>query len=415
MAAVRNERARRGRLSGVRVLLTEDAPAYGVLAGLRALRAEGAETWVAVTGPGTYCRWSRATAGTVTVPDPGAEPDGYAEALAAAARELELKAVLPGTDAALLALAGREEKFPRGAAVGTCAPEVVQRATDKSLLVDLAAEAGLDTPPTQLVTRGQLDGSLEIGFPAIVKTWRSELRTSSGAAGGGTVRRVDSVADLHRVVDSLPGDRWLVQPYLQGRLAAVSGVAWKGRVVCAAHQVARRIYPPDCGISAFAVTTPPDEALEAAVSRLIALVGWSGLFQAQVLRSDDHASFIDLNPRMYGSLSLTVAAGLNLPAIWVERLRGSRPQLGAYRIGARYRSEERDAGAIVTATLARRWREAAGALVPRPGTTHAVFSLRDPLPLLTSIGHLKKAPALIRRRWLPSSSKVRGQDASTEP
>jgi hypothetical protein len=101
---------------------------------------------------------------------------------------------------------------------------------------------------------------------------------------------------------------------------------------------------------------------------------------------------IDLNPRIYGSLALAVAAKLNLPEIWVNLLLGRRPDVGGYRIGTRFRHEEKDARALALMLAdggEARWCALRG-LVPRRGTTHAVFSLRDPMPVLTSAAKLAR-------------------------
>jgi predicted ATP-grasp superfamily ATP-dependent carboligase len=129
--------------------------------------------------------------------------------------------------------------------------------------------------------------------------------------------------------------------------------------------------------------------VEAGVARLLRLVEWSGIFQVQFVTNGRGRFLIDLNPRMYGSLALAVAAGPNLPALWAALLLGERvvPVTG-YRIGVHYRSEERDAGALVDALLHHRWRAVAATTRPHARTVHAVGSWRDPLPLLRTAGRL---------------------------
>jgi hypothetical protein len=61
----------------------------------------------------------------------------------------------------------------------------------------------------------------------------------------------------------------------------------------------------------------------------------------------------------------------------------------------RYRSEERDARAILAALLRGELRLALRGVVPRRNTVHAVFSLRDPLPLTATF---TKASRAIARR-----------------
>ena len=130
-----------------RVLVTGSEYPAG-LAALRSLDRAGFETWAAVTSSRALGARSRAVAGTVEVPDPRTAPDEFAAALAAAAGRLGIAAVLPGTEAALLALAEREDMFPAGTAVGTSPEAVVRRATDKIALGLLSLRAGLDAPET---------------------------------------------------------------------------------------------------------------------------------------------------------------------------------------------------------------------------------------------------------------------------
>jgi predicted ATP-grasp superfamily ATP-dependent carboligase len=329
------------------------------------------------------------------LPDAADGAEAYAERLARAADELGAVAVLPGTDRALLALAGRESLFADRVAVGTCSQETVQRATDKSELARLGAEAGLPAPLSRTVSDDDAQDRYDLGYPAVIKP----LRTMSAEPGGRLisvgVQRIENPAELRRVRASLPGTRWLVQPYLAGNLEAAVGVSWRGQVICVAHQVAERVYPPDCGISAYAHTVPGAPGVELRVRRLIELLGWSGMFQVQTLDTTEGRYVIDVNLRPYGSLALAVAAGLNLPTIWTNLMLGRPVHAHGYRVGVRYRSEERDAGALYTALSRRQWRAAAHGLRPRRGTVHAIFSLRDPLPALKSLRHARTARARV--------------------
>lgn len=374
------------------MLVTEDAPSYGVLAGLRALRAAGYQPWLAAVGRDGYSRRSRARAGLVEVPDPALDPGRYVAALARAAEELRVLAVLPGTEVGMVALAGTASAFPPGVALGAPERDTVARATDKLELARLAADAGLATPPTLRTTLAEAQSAAaRVDLPAIVKAPRTSTPTKTGGLAAAHVMRVSTREQLLEAIRSLPGDLALIQPALEGELVAASGVAWCGEVVAIVHQVARRIFPPGCGISAYAETVPGDPALEDGVRRLIGELGWSGIFQAQFVASGGTSYLIDLNPRIYGSMALAVAAGLNLPAIWADLLLGRPPRIGAYRPGVRFRSEERDLAALGAATLTGDWRTALGVLRPRRHTTHAVAALRDPLPLLTSGRRLVRA------------------------
>jgi predicted ATP-grasp superfamily ATP-dependent carboligase len=375
------------------ILLTEDAPSYGVLAAARALRAAGFRPSVAVTADGGYSTRSSAVAEIVSVPDPRVDGNGFVAALADAAQRLGATAILPGTEPALSLLAAHPSSFPAGVALGTCPPEIVRRATDKSLLPELAAAAGVEVPPTSIVDRGELAATLRrVELPAVIKPLD---RVASGD-GPTWARRVTAVGDIDHVVEPLGDGNWLVQPFVRGVLYAIGGVAWDGEIVCSVHQVAHRISPPDCGGTSYGQTVPRDPALEALGRRLVREVEWSGLFQLQFIRTAGHDYLIDLNPRIYGTLALAVGAGMNLPAVWAQLLLGEEPSFDGYRDGVHFRSEEKDGLALLAAIRRGEWVGARAFLRPRRRTVHAAFAARDPLPVLTSLNKVTRARRVLR-------------------
>ena len=372
----------------VRVLVPDD-DFTAVLAAVRALRRGGYEPWLAMSVPSAYAARSRATAGTVPIPDPGPDPEGFVKAMAEAAARLKVAAVLPGTETSLTVLAGREADFPDGVVLGVPPREIVERAVDKALLSELATQAGLQVPETRLVGRADVDG---ISYPAVVKPVTSSVRVDDTVRLG-WVRKIATAAELKAALEWMPGDALLVQPFLDGALSAACGVFWDGKLLCVEHQVARRIWPPVIGVSAYAETVAPDRELEERIAALLAAIGWNGIFELQFIRRPEGDYVIDLNTRFYGSLALAVRSGLNLPAIWVDLLLGRTPRIGAYKVGVRYRSEQRDARAIAHAFLEGRRGEALRACLPRPRTAHGIFSARDPMPFLCRLSGWKAEPA----------------------
>ena len=360
---------------------------HGVLAAVRALRAANYTPYLAIDKPGTYAGRSRATVGTVRMPNPDVDREGFVRTLAAAARRLRVAAVLPSADNHFLALAGREADFA-GIALGTPSRESVDQATDKALLTELAAAAGLQTPPTKCVRGEAVKG---VGYPAIIKPLRSRVQNPDGTISTYSAHFV-SDGQIEQALDHLFGGEGLVQPYVPGVLISVAGVSWGGELVCALHQASLRIWPVPVGGSAYAETIAPNAELEQGVGRLLRRIGWSGLFHVQFIRNSRGEHFlIDLNPRIYGTLALASAAGLNLPQIWVDLLLGRQPDIGDYRIGMNFRHEEKDAQALARLLLTSGGRQhALLGLLPRRRTTHAIFSLHDPMPLLTSMAKLTR-------------------------
>jgi predicted ATP-grasp superfamily ATP-dependent carboligase len=386
------------------VLLAGDQT-FATLAAVRGLRAGGYAPVLAHWQPRTYATRSRAKTAAVLVPDPSLDPDAFTSAVAGAAARYPVSAVLPGGDSSLLVLAERRDAFLSDFPVGVCSPERVALASDKHRLPELAAAAELAVPATLILERSELSAQeASLPYPVVVKALRSVVPTGGGSFTRAWTRRAEDPAQLRRALEAIPGERYLVQRHLPGTLAAISGVAWQGTLLCAVHQHAHRIWPPDCGTSAYAVTVYPDDELERAVASIVEALGWSGIVQFQFLRTEHGPYLIDLNPRIYGTLGLAIAAGLNLPAIWTDLLLGRRPTLSHFRVGVRWRAEEYDARIIYRLLGDRHAREALRIALPRRRTAHAVFSLRDPAPALTTYTRLRNETRRRRiRRKSPSA------------
>ncbi len=365
-----------------RVLVSGDNY-YASLATVRGLRRGGYEPWFAAYDEPTLASGSRATAGTFPVPHPAEGHDVFVAALADAAARCGASVVLPCSELSLKAVAGRADAFPAGTIVGTLSRDTVDRVTDKAALSRLAAEVGLAAPRTLELGSDDLDTRAgEIAFPVVVKSASSAVDESGRSRLAPPATLAHDLDEIRDYLSRAP--RCLVQPLVDGTLTAVSGVAWEGEVVCSVHQVARRIYPERLGVSAFAETVPADERIGRPLAEIVRRLGWSGIFEFQLLRTADAAHVIDLNPRPYGSLALAIASGLNLPAIWVDLLLGREPRIGRPRAGVRYRAENREVGALAAAIRRGRLRQALGIVRPRRRTVHAIFSLRDPSPMLVA-------------------------------
>lgn len=333
------------------VVVTDDGAGHGrsALAAVRALAAAGYRPAVARSGPWSLAASSRWCVRTY---DAGpVERDGYAGELARIARETEALAVMPSSDAALLGLG---------------APVV--HLLDKSRLVSAARDADLPMPETRVFDGGDSlrTAADELPYPIVVKLAISRVPARK-------VTGPDELADVAAVRGPL-----LVQPFIDAPLWAVGGVVWNGRLVAAVHQRYVRTWPLDCGTASAALTIAPDPAVEERLVRL--LEGYDGIFQAQFTG----AYLLDLNPRVYGSMPLAVAAGVNLPAILCDLLSGRDVKLVRGRDGAAYRWVEGDVRALLGLVRRKELGPAAAlrSLRPRRGSAHSVLSLRDPKPFL---------------------------------
>lgn len=304
---------RSGAPAGTWVLVTDGTGGQNrsALAAVRAVAAAGYRAAVTVTGRGSLAAASRHCSRIVRVPP--VDDAAYAGAVQAEAAEHGYLTVLPASDAAVLALQapGRE-------------------LLDKARLGELAGLAGLRVPQSRRVeTWDELRAvAAELPLPCVVKP---VLRSSSRHR---PARRFDDVGQLLAAPPA--AGPLLVQPAVEGRMHAVCGVVHGGRLRAVVHQEHVRIWPPRAGDACWAVTTEADADRESALERLLA--GYEGLVQAEFC--GDH--LLDVNPRVYGSLPLALAAGVNPVQVWCDLLRGVDPGVQRARPGVAHRWWEGD-------------------------------------------------------------------------
>ncbi len=355
----------------------------GGLAALRALRAGGFEPWAGVTRADSLGGRSRSAAGRVALPDPAQLPADWVAAVARAAEQLNLDVVLAGTDVELQTLSDNAGAFTTGVRIGAPPPAIVSLGLDKERVTALAVEAGISVPETMPVSAARLEEKPHgIRFPAVVKPLKSQLELA-GEVRRFEVQRVGDLSELRAAVSALPGAEALVQPYIEGPLATVNGVAWEGALVASVHKRATRTWPPDCGPVCRAVTVPADAPLDAAMGELVGRIGWSGLFNAQFIEAHGRKYLIDFNPRPYHSLALAVASGANLPGIYTALLLGHPVGSSGYRRGIYFRSLD-DVRATRSLIRSGEYGLAAREIVPAGRVVCPVFSLADPKPFLAA-------------------------------
>lgn len=340
-------------MDGAWVLVTDGGTGQGrsALAAVRALAAAGYRAAVTISGPHSLAAASRHCLRRVQVPD--VEHGSYGDAVRAELASGGYLTVLPASDRALLA-------------IGT----PVARLIDKASLHGAAAAVGLATPDGRVyaTTDELVAAGSRLPFPAVVKPTVSRF----------TPIAIERPRDLGRLTDV--AGPFLVQPFVESPLRSLSGVMWRGRLVAAVHQRYLRTWPPRCGGACAAETTGPDVALEEKVVAL--LQGHEGVFQVQ-LAGD---LLLDVNPRVYGSMPLAVAAQANLVGLACDLIEGAPAPRTILRgrPGVLYRSLEGDIRHRLWAVGRRDIGvpEAFRSMRPRRGTAHGPESLRDPGPMV---------------------------------
>jgi predicted ATP-grasp superfamily ATP-dependent carboligase len=326
-------------------------------------------------------------------PSPGRDPAGFAAAVIDRAKAGDRPAVLPTTDASILALAPRRADLEAVADVLLPPPEALRRALDKGETLAAARTANVSVPDT-LEIRSAADLGRETPEPPLViKPLASRwVLPGGGADGAGPAfardrGRAKSLAEA-LLARGAPGV--LVQRWVPGTGRGVGLLVRGGKTAAVfVHRRLREVHPAG-GPSSAAISMDPDPALVGPAEALLRALGYEGLAMVEFRREGDGTPVLmEVNPRPWGTLGLAVDAGVDFPRLLVEGHAGPPP---SYRSGVR-----RCWFAGDVRRLAAAWRgppQDFPGPFPSFGSAFAdlfdfsedfVFRLEDPLPFLAEV------------------------------
>ncbi len=380
---------RRSAEGHARVLIT-NAEQRSMLATCRGLAGAGYRVSAIAFTRRAAAHYSRCCERRLHMIDPALDAERFVEELAAELARGRYAALIPGSDTALLTISAMRERLQGLTRIGLPPHATVKRSLDREALSTAATGVGLAAPVSIRCTGSDeaRAAARELGLPVILKSVHTAESLDATVDQGTPSRMIETEREL---VDAIPSEGYecLVQGLERGEPYSFGGLMIDGGLAALAMSRYRRTWPPQAGYAAFAETVEPPAGLEGKVQALMREIGWQGIFELELIRTaPDRFVPIDLNPRPYGSLALTISAGAPLPALWCKWLLdpdreslGERAPVRA-RAGYRYRWEDADLRNVV-------WRlrrgQPAGALrtaLPRRRVTHAYFRLGDPLPLL---------------------------------
>ena len=365
-----------------------------MLAACRSLHGGGYIVDAAASDRPAVTHWSRSCRTRLSVTDPKDDPAGFVTELARLARDGAYDVLIPGSDAALLAISGGRERLQPLVKVGLPEHRAVESSLSKVALIDAASAAGLSVPETAVCgdSEAAVTAARRFGYPVVLKPHQSVFEGSTGLRQLGTI----VVEDEDELVGLLPGHGrpCLVQRRQPGTLLSFAGVLAGGELLASAVSRYQRTWPPDAGNVSFSETVSPPPGLRRRVRELLEAIGWEGIFELELLEGPDGAAFaIDLNPRVYGSLALAGKAGAPLALIWCDWLLGRSPTADTARPGYRYRWDDAELRSLWWLLRRARIREAISLLRPHRRTVRAHLAPSDPLPFLARM-------TVLFRKWI---------------
>jgi predicted ATP-grasp superfamily ATP-dependent carboligase len=321
-------------------ILVTDGHNRAALAITRSLGRLGHHVMVGDQRTDSIAQASRYCSERVTYPDPVTSPDAFVDRLATLARQRDVDVLIPVSDIATFMVTGQRERF--ACAVPCADAAIVERAANKADIMATAARLGVPVPRGVLVTKPDDVPAVEhLGFPVVIKPWRSRIRTAAGWASTAVSFADDPgqlAADLtRRPIHEFP---LLIQERVSGPGVGVFACYHDGAAVALFSHQRLRERPPWGGVSVLSESTELDPAARDYATRLLDAIGWQGVAMVEFKRDerDGLPKLMEINGRFWGSLQLAIDAGVDFPALLLQTVqdRAFAPQV-PYRVGLRER------------------------------------------------------------------------------
>lgn len=396
-------------------ILVTDAGRGSGLAVIRSLGRRGWRVIAADRDPASPGFRSRYTERSLVYPPPMSRPQEYLQTLWEAADREGVDLIVPVTEASILPLTQA-----RGMFEGRCRLALPDQAAwevtaNKQQTIELAQSLGIPAPKTRTVSSADEAKRCahEFAWPLVIKPQRSQLYHSDGSSEPLKVSYAQDAEELVQEVARYEGRcAVLLQEYVAGAGCGVELLLSEGEPLAAFQHKRLREIPVHGGASAYRESVPLDPLLYDYSLRLMRALRWTGLAMVEFKLGDAGPKLMEINGRIWGSLPLAVASGVDFPARLVElylgdgaaasnQLTANVPQL-SYRVGVRARNLRLDLLWMGAVLLQRnrhaflpmpRRRQALAAMLGlfNPAAKIDSFTLNDPRPGLAELrGILRK-------------------------
>ena len=323
----------------MKVLVT-DGDTRAALAVTRSLGRAGYDVFVGERQAASLAQSSRYGSSGIVYPDPAVASDDFVEYLARRVREHGIDVIVPVADVTTLLLTEHRDRFEPRCRLPFGSATVVARAADKVDIVQTAARIGIPIPRSVVVASPADLPEIDFGYPMVVKSRRSRVRTAEGWVSSAVSFAAGRDA-LLRDLASRPAYDFplLVQERIQGPGMGIFACYQQGRAVALFSHRRIRERPPWGGVSVLCESVPLDPFATDCALRLLNEIGWQGVAMVEFKRDerDGLPKLMEINGRFWGSLQLAVDAGIDFPALLVRSLESVPIHPPSYRTGVRSR------------------------------------------------------------------------------
>ena len=233
--------------------------------------------------------------------------------------------IVPATETSLLGLRQLDENDPLRRKAVIPGDQALEIALDKEKTWQLAHQLGVPTPSGILLsTLSEIEQVKQ--FPVVLKPTHSKVIVD-GALRTLAVAVVKSESERQEQLRRwLPVTAVQQQEYISGRGVGVEFLFNRGKIVW--HFAHERVheYPLTGGASSYRRSINPPAAMLQDAEKLLTALNWHGVAMVE-FKIDAKGQYwlMEINPRLWGSLALSIDAGVDFPLGLLQIASGDEP------------------------------------------------------------------------------------------
>jgi protein-tyrosine-phosphatase/predicted ATP-grasp superfamily ATP-dependent carboligase len=233
--------------------------------------------------------------------------------------------IVPATETSLLGLRQLDENDPLRRKAVIAGDKALDIALDKEKTWQLAHQLGVSAPRGVLISTPSEIGHLQ-EFPVVLKPTHSKVLVD-GALRTLAVAVVKNESERQEQLRRwLPDTAVQQQEYIQGRGVGVELLFNRGKKVW--HFAHERVheYPLTGGASSYRRSIEPAAAMLQDAEKLLTALSWHGVAMVEFkVDAKGQHWLMEINPRLWGSLALSIDAGVDFPLGLLQIAKGEEP------------------------------------------------------------------------------------------
>jgi len=233
--------------------------------------------------------------------------------------------IVPATETSLLGLRQLDENDPLRRKAVIPGDKALDIALDKEKTWQLAHQLGVPTPSGILLSTLSDIGPAQ-QFPVVLKPTHSKV-VVDGALRTLAVAVVENESERQEQLRRwLPLTQVQQQEYIQGRGVGVEFLFNRGRKIW--HFAHERVheYPLTGGASSYRRSINPPAAMLQDAQKLLTTLHWHGVAMVEFkIDTKGQHWLMEINPRLWGSLALSIDGGVDFPLGLLQIVRGEQP------------------------------------------------------------------------------------------